>query len=251
MRRTADRSPELETPLVERERELAALTSLVAGAAGGDGGAVIVDGPAGIGKTRLLQSAVATAQAADVRPLLARRASSNEGFPSASSANCSNLRCSRRRPPSVTGSWPVRRGTRRRFSTSARRWTSTGTRRSTASTGSSRTWRPSGRCCSLSTTPSRPTSLLAVRRVPVPAPRPAPGRGRRHSPCRRARRQPGAARRARRRTGRSPAPAGAAERRWGRDAPGRCARRASGRSVRRGLPSANRRQSLPSHRTDP
>ncbi len=81
MPRAADRSPELETPLLERESELAALTALVAGAALGEGGAAIVDGPAGIGKTRLLQAAVAAAEAADVRPLSARSSELERGFP--------------------------------------------------------------------------------------------------------------------------------------------------------------------------
>jgi DNA-binding CsgD family transcriptional regulator len=71
----------LEMPLLERERELAALTSLIAGIAEGEGGAAIVDGPAGIGKTRLLRSAVAIAEAADVLPLVARSSELERGFP--------------------------------------------------------------------------------------------------------------------------------------------------------------------------
>jgi predicted ATPase len=43
-----------EVPLVERERELEELARLLAGARRGEGSAAIVEGPAGIGKSRLL-----------------------------------------------------------------------------------------------------------------------------------------------------------------------------------------------------
>jgi DNA-binding CsgD family transcriptional regulator len=66
----------VETPLVEREDEIAALTSLTTAAAGGRGGLAWIEGPAGIGKSRLLAAAreqadvtgfvVATAQASDL-----------------------------------------------------------------------------------------------------------------------------------------------------------------------------------------
>jgi len=40
--------------LLERERELASLDALIACAADGDGRVALVEGPAGIGKTRLM-----------------------------------------------------------------------------------------------------------------------------------------------------------------------------------------------------
>jgi hypothetical protein len=70
-----------ETPLLERERELAELASLVAAAAAGDGRVAIVGGPAGIGKTRLLHAALELASAAGVRPLHARASELERGFP--------------------------------------------------------------------------------------------------------------------------------------------------------------------------
>jgi predicted ATPase len=44
-------------PLLEREAELAALSALIEAAGNGDGRLVVVEGPAGIGKTRLLAEA--------------------------------------------------------------------------------------------------------------------------------------------------------------------------------------------------
>jgi DNA-binding CsgD family transcriptional regulator len=58
-------------PLVERELELEAVTRLVAGAAAGSGGAVVFEGPAGIGKSSLL-AAARTAATVDLRVLSAR-----------------------------------------------------------------------------------------------------------------------------------------------------------------------------------
>src|SRR3954453_16100751 len=43
--------------LLERERELAALTRLIAGSEDGGGSIALIEGPAGIGKTRLLPEA--------------------------------------------------------------------------------------------------------------------------------------------------------------------------------------------------
>jgi DNA-binding CsgD family transcriptional regulator len=58
-------------PLVERELELETVGRLLAGACAGSGGAVVFEGPAGIGKTSLLAAARAAA-AAKVRVLAAR-----------------------------------------------------------------------------------------------------------------------------------------------------------------------------------
>jgi predicted ATPase len=58
-------------PLVERERELETVERLLAGAGAGSGGAVVFEGPAGIGKSSLL-AAARTAAADELRVLLAR-----------------------------------------------------------------------------------------------------------------------------------------------------------------------------------
>ena len=71
--------PEVELPggaapslMLEREAELAALDGLLDGARGGDGRLVVVEGTAGIGKTRLLGAARELAQRAEVEVLSAR-----------------------------------------------------------------------------------------------------------------------------------------------------------------------------------
>ncbi len=57
-------------PLVERELELETVERLLAGARAGSGGAVVFEGPAGIGKSSLL--AAARAAAGELRVLSAR-----------------------------------------------------------------------------------------------------------------------------------------------------------------------------------
>jgi predicted ATPase len=59
-----------EARLVERERELAALERLLAAAREGAGGAVVVEGAAGIGKSSLLVAA--RALAGDLRVVAGR-----------------------------------------------------------------------------------------------------------------------------------------------------------------------------------
>ncbi len=73
--RAAERSP-----LLERERELAAITAAVDATAAGHGTAVWVEGPAGIGKTRLLRMAREHAVAAGVRVLSARGSALERDF---------------------------------------------------------------------------------------------------------------------------------------------------------------------------
>jgi DNA-binding SARP family transcriptional activator len=58
--------------LVDRERETAALTAAIAAATTGCGGVVLIEGPAGIGKTRLLTEAVRLSTDAGLRGLAAR-----------------------------------------------------------------------------------------------------------------------------------------------------------------------------------
>ncbi len=69
----------IEAPFVERERELDALARVLAGARRGEGAAAIVEGPAGIGKSRLLQAAGAAA--ADLEVLRARASELERDFP--------------------------------------------------------------------------------------------------------------------------------------------------------------------------
>ncbi len=67
-------------PLLEREQELDAVTAALDAAAAGRGGALIVEGPAGIGKTRLLDAARAAAPERGFRVLVARASPLERGF---------------------------------------------------------------------------------------------------------------------------------------------------------------------------
>ena len=70
-----EREPELgagRSPIFEREAELAALEGLLSAVCGGEGGLVVVEGSAGIGKTRLLGAARELALASGVEVLSAR-----------------------------------------------------------------------------------------------------------------------------------------------------------------------------------
>ena len=67
--------------LLEREDELAALEELVEGARGGEGRLVVLEGAAGIGKTRLLQAARALARPRGLRVLTARGTELERDFP--------------------------------------------------------------------------------------------------------------------------------------------------------------------------
>src|SRR5579862_6642142 len=58
--------------LFERETELAALSAALAAARSGTGGLVVLEGPAGIGKSRLLAEARAMADALGLTALAAR-----------------------------------------------------------------------------------------------------------------------------------------------------------------------------------
>jgi predicted ATPase len=60
------------TELLDRDRELRAFDGLVAQAAEGEAGLVLIEGAAGIGKTRLLGEARRRAEAAGMRALGAR-----------------------------------------------------------------------------------------------------------------------------------------------------------------------------------
>jgi AAA ATPase domain len=81
--------------LVQRDEELAAIERLLGAVEGGDGGVVLLEDPAGIGKTVLLQAACDRAEAIGLAVLHARggeleRAAAyhhhRRGFPGSSSA---------------------------------------------------------------------------------------------------------------------------------------------------------------------
>jgi DNA-binding NarL/FixJ family response regulator len=67
--------------LLERERELAELDAAIAAAGCSVGSLVVVEAPAGLGKTRLLQSARERARAAGMRVLAARATELERDFP--------------------------------------------------------------------------------------------------------------------------------------------------------------------------
>ena len=67
--------------LLDRDRELEALGALLDAAARGRGGAAVVEGPAGIGKSELLRAAARAAAECGVRPLVARAAELERDLP--------------------------------------------------------------------------------------------------------------------------------------------------------------------------
>jgi len=67
--------------LLERDGELGVLAELVAQAAGGDGRAGLIQGPPGIGKTRLVAAARRLAAEAGMRCLSARGSPMERAFP--------------------------------------------------------------------------------------------------------------------------------------------------------------------------
>jgi predicted ATPase len=72
---------EHEGGLLEREAELAAIAAVVDRASCGASGGVLVEGEAGVGKTRLLESVAEVACDQPVRVLLARGGELERSFP--------------------------------------------------------------------------------------------------------------------------------------------------------------------------
>src|SRR6478672_11745541 len=70
-----------EVPLVERDAEVAELGEALAGARAGTGRLAVVEGPAGIGKTRLMGELRATAGRLGMRILGARATELERDFP--------------------------------------------------------------------------------------------------------------------------------------------------------------------------
>src|SRR4051794_41343215 len=66
--------------LLEREHELEAIRRTLAGSAQGAGGLVVIEGPAGVGKTALLDAALAIAQDENLLVLRARGAELERAF---------------------------------------------------------------------------------------------------------------------------------------------------------------------------
>jgi AAA ATPase-like protein len=80
-------------PLLERAAEVAAITAAIDAAVAGSGSVLLVEGAAGIGKTRLLAHACERATAAGMTVLTARAAEYEDGYPGASSRSCSTVNC--------------------------------------------------------------------------------------------------------------------------------------------------------------
>lgn len=68
-------------PLLEREQELRALDAVIAAAASGSSGLVVVEGPAGIGKSRLMAELRDRARLSGVRLLRAQASDFERDFP--------------------------------------------------------------------------------------------------------------------------------------------------------------------------
>jgi DNA-binding CsgD family transcriptional regulator len=73
--------PPSRAPLLEREREVASLDAMVRRAASGEAGVALVEGPPGIGKTRLLMAARELAREAGFRQLYGRGGELEREFP--------------------------------------------------------------------------------------------------------------------------------------------------------------------------
>ena len=96
--------------LLERERELRCIDAAIAAARAGSGRSVVVEGPAGIGKSAVLAAARAAAEDGTTRVLRARGADSSATSPSGSCASSSSRCCGRRARPSATTCSRARRG---------------------------------------------------------------------------------------------------------------------------------------------
>ncbi|NJD27662.1 MAG: hypothetical protein FIA92_05140, partial [Chloroflexi bacterium] len=74
-------SPGRQPPVLERAAEFAAVRRALAAAAGGTGRLIVIEGEAGIGKSTILEKALAAAPELGLRPLLARGNELVRGYP--------------------------------------------------------------------------------------------------------------------------------------------------------------------------
>ena len=174
-----------EPELVEREGEVRALAALLEDALAGEGRFALIEGPAGIGKTRLLPSRPPARRGRGGAACCARAAASS----SASSRSASCASSSSRGSPTPRGAsarWPAPpRPARPVFDELEPAPSADGatprSRRCTGSSGSRSTSPPTARWCSPSTTCTGATAVAALPGLPgAPARGPAgPGRRRR------------------------------------------------------------------------
>lgn len=75
-------------PLLERSDETAALRAAIERAARGSGGLVVVEGPAGIGKTRLIREAADMAEQAGLLVRSARSGEMERDLPFGAAVTC-------------------------------------------------------------------------------------------------------------------------------------------------------------------
>jgi hypothetical protein len=85
--------PEPGEGLLERSGELRRIDALLGSAAGGDGGLLAIEGPAGIGKTGLLEAAAAAARDRGMAVARASGATWSATSRSGSPAGCSSGSC--------------------------------------------------------------------------------------------------------------------------------------------------------------
>jgi len=78
---TGDRAADGAAPLIERERELEVFAGVLRGTGEGSSSFVLIDGPAGIGKSRLVEALAAAAEQRGMRVLVARGAHLERDFP--------------------------------------------------------------------------------------------------------------------------------------------------------------------------
>ena len=146
--------------LLERDAALARVDRCLRDAVAGNGSLLLLEGPAGIGKTRLVLAAGARGRELGLVTLAGAARSSSGTSPTALCASCSRHRWSRRRRwngrsclRARPGAWRGCSASRRRMTTRAMRCSTRHSRSCTGSTGCARTSADARRCCSASTMP--------------------------------------------------------------------------------------------------
>ncbi len=143
-------------PLLERERELEEIERALARGSSGEGLCLIIEGPAGLGKTRLLDAAHGLAQDEGYRVLGARAGEREREYSWGAVRSLLRADPDRLRPGGARGALVGTGGRRPQPARGERRLrrvpTRPPTRSSTASTGSSAGSPTASPCCSRSTT---------------------------------------------------------------------------------------------------